>query len=754
VEFGGCIPDDLKVLPQFVAWREEFRDGKLAKVPVDAKTGHKAAVDRPDTWASFAVALAAVSWNGNRGIGFVLTAADLYTVIDLDKCRNPETGEIEAWAWKIIRQLYSFTEISPSGAGVHIWVRGKLPPGGRRKGRFEAYSDKRYLTLTGLHLEGTPATIEARQAELETLHREIFGQEKKETPKPGPSPNQELSDRMVIEKACAARNGEKFSRLWAGNWQADYPSQSEADLALCEHLSFWTARDSARIDRLFRQSGLMRGKWERQDYRERTIDKAIENTAACYTPGGNGTGKSKASDAKAQPRQEAPKPEPVTGSHNLTDMGNAARLVALHGRDLLYSYKWGSWLVWDGMRWLKDDGDEIERRAKDVARSIYAEASRVEDKDLRKAIADHAKKTEGEAKRRAMIASAQCELPVNIEDLDRDPWLLNVLNGTLNLKTGKLHPHRREDRTTKLAPVAFDPEAEAPTWWKFLRRIMGDNLDLINFLQKAVGYALTGSTREQCLFILYGLGENGKSTFLETIKELLGDYAQDTNTETFMLKKNQTIPNDIAALRGARFVKAVEVEGNRRMAEVLIKQMTGGDTLSARFLHQEFFSFKPAFKIFLGVNHKPMIRGTDWAIWRRIRLIPFTVQIPKIEQDKDLPEKLKAELPGILTWALEGCLAWQDDGLDPPEEVEKATQEYREEMDALGEWLAECCIVAPGASDPAKDLYNSYVEWAEANGEKRPLSQRIFGGSLRERGFQQGKSTGGARLWYGIRLKG
>ena len=446
---------------------------------------------------------------------------------------------------------------------------------------------------------------------------------------------------------------------------------------------------------------------------------------------------------------------PVTG-FNLTDLGNAQRLVAQHGQDLRYCYTWGKWLVWDGVRWAKDESGEVDRRAKETVRSIYVEAGAIEEKGLREATADHAKRSESDSKRQSMINSARSEpgIPILPEHLDRDPWLLNVLNGTLDLRTGKLQEHRRGDLISKLAPVEYDPEAECPTWWKFLEHIMGRNFDLIFFLQKAVGYALTGVTLEQVLFFLYGLGANGKSTFIEVIQALLGDYATQTTSETFMMKRHGSpISNDVADLRGARFVAAVEIESGRRMAEVLIKQMTGGDKLKARFLYSEHFEFKPEFKIFLAANHKPIIRGTDHAIWRRIRLTPFTVQIPETEQDKELPEKLKAELPGILNWAIEGCINWQDHGLAPPQAVQEATQTYKDEMDILGNFVGECCIIASGASATAKELYSAYNQWAEDNGEKRPLPQRAFGMSLTERGFQRDRGTGGVFIWRGIGLK-
>ena len=244
---------------------------------------------------------------------------------------------------------------------------------------------------------------------------------------------------------------------------------------------------------------------------------------------------------------------------------------------------------------------------------------------------------------------------------------------------------------TKLAPVNFEPDAACPRWLEFLSRIMDGNEQLIDFLQRAVGYALTGETSEQCLFIFYGSGANGKSTFLQTMSYVLGDYSMSTPTETLLVKRRGAIPNDVARLKGARFVIACEADAENRLAESLIKQMTGGDTISARFLHQEWFDFEPTHKVFFGTNHKPVIKGTDYAIWRRIRLVPFEITIPEGERDKNLPEKLKAEADGILAWAVQGCLVWQQQGLGVPEEVKAATDSYREEMDILGEFLKDRC---------------------------------------------------------------
>ena len=759
------IPSELKVFPQWVCYRPD-------KIPVNPKTGGNAKADDPETWGEFDQAVR--HWqthegSGIAGIGFEFSPGDPYAGVDLDKCRNPETGELRYCARVILDHLASYSEDSPSGTGAHIITKAKWPrDAGNKKAlpcgmKIEVYDRLRYFTVTGHHLPGTPTTIEDRQTELTALHREVFGGAQKPQAAPaGPHLALDLSDQELLDKARRATNGEKFDRLMAGD-TSQHPSPSEADLSLCSILAFWT-QNPGQIDRIFRASGLYRNpgrdkKWDRKTggstYGAKTIDKALAGTTETYGgPGGSRINSNRIPPAGTaavdKAADEAPSPGPAMG-YNLTDMGNAQRLVARHGGDLRYCYPWSKWLAWDGKRWANDNTGEVDRRAKDIPSRIYAEAAATKDKDRRKELAQFALKCEAENRRKAMIASAMSEpgIPILPDDMDRDPWLLNVLNGTVDLRTGGLQFHHKEDLITKLAQVVYDAKAECPTWWKFLERIFVKDFDLILFLQKAVGYALTGITWEQCLFFLYGLGANGKSTLLEILQALLGDYAKRTSSETFLIKKGGQIPNDIAALRGARFVAAVEVESGRRLAEVSIKEMTGGDTISARFLYSEYFEFDPEFKIFLGANHKPVIRGTDHAIWRRIHLIPFTVQIPNDEQDKELPKKLKAELPGILNWAIEGCLRWQDNGLNPPRVVQEATQGYREEMDVLADFLVECCIVAPGISVKAKDLYSAYTQWAEEAGPKKLLSQTELGVALSDRGFPRERRGHGSK-WHRI----
>ncbi len=438
--------------------------------------------------------------------------------------------------------------------------------------------------------------------------------------------------------------------------------------------------------------------------------------------------------------------------HNLTDLGNAERFVRDHGQAVRYCYPWAKWLVWTGSRWQRDESGRVQRLAKETVRLIYREASGAEDEDRRKALAKHAAASESEARIRAMLELSKSELPVSPEELDADPWLFNTPNGTIDLRSGKLREHLREDLLTKVAGTEYRPDAAAPEWMTFLKRVLPGE-ELRAFVQRAAGYSATGDTSEQCMFIDHGRGANGKSTFQEALASALGDYAMRTPTETLLAKRAGGVPNDVARLKGARFVAASETEEGRRLAESLVKDLTGQDTISARFMRAEWFDFRPTHKLWLSTNHKPEIRGTDPAIWRRIRLVPWAVAIPPAEQDRKLLEKLREELPGVLAWIVRGCMEWRREGLKPPDDVRRATAAYRTEMDILGAFLRECCIVDLDSNVAAKDLYDAYKLWCEENGE-RAETQRRFGARLTDRGdferYRGGKS--GGHRWRGLEL--
>jgi putative DNA primase/helicase len=380
------------------------------------------------------------------------------------------------------------------------------------------------------------------------------------------------------------------------------------------------------------------------------------------------------------------------------------------------------------------------------------EAADERDDEKRKKLLEWQKQSEFEHRIRAQITLGQSEdgIPVRVEDLDRNPMLLNCQSGTINLATEEFREHRPEDMITKLAPVIYDRDAECPIWRAFLDRIMSKNKRLIDFLQRAVGYSLSGDTSEHALFLFHGTGANGKTTFLEALRDFMGDYAMTAEFSSFIVNRGTCVRNDLARLAGARIVIAVESAVNRRLAEEVIKQITGGDTITARFLYSEHFEFRPQFKLFLATNHKPRISGTDVAIWRRIYLVPFAVMISNQEQDKTLPAKLRAESSGILRWALEGLAEWRRCGLAAPTEVVAATSEYRSEQDVLQHFLDDRCVADPSGETSASTLYAAYSAWCEDASESA-LCKRDLGLALQERGFRKSRN-GSTRKWIGVRL--
>ncbi len=436
----------------------------------------------------------------------------------------------------------------------------------------------------------------------------------------------------------------------------------------------------------------------------------------------------------------------------LTDLGNADRFVARYGERVLWCEGMRAYLVWDGKRWAKDEGGgSVVKRAQEVARSIHREAADQRDTDAQRRVSRWAVASQNAARIGAMLAMARPHLAVSINALDSDPWLLNCQNGTLDLRTGELRPHDPLDLITKIVPVAYEPDAEAPRFEAFLREVLVDD-GVIGFVQRFAGYSLTGDTRERAMTILWGSGKNGKSTLVELLLNLLGDYADSTDVETVLTRKHAGVGNDVAALKGHRFVSCSEVEKGRRLAESKVKQLTGRDTITARFLFCEPFSFRPEFKLWMSTNNKPEIVGTDDAIWDRIRLVPFTRRFDGKAEDPTLPGKLRAELPGVLAWAARGCFEWQRSGLGEPDAVRAATAEYREEMDTLAAFLSEHCVTHPNARTKFSDLYDAYVSWCAGEHENAE-TKRAFGSRLTERGYPAARGHANTPIRLGLALR-
>jgi putative DNA primase/helicase len=437
----------------------------------------------------------------------------------------------------------------------------------------------------------------------------------------------------------------------------------------------------------------------------------------------------------------------------LTDLGNAERFAREHRAHLRWDLTRGQWFAFDGKGWSANE-EFAHACAKQTVRNLFTDADKIGDDDTRRKAIGHALKSEAAARINAMLDLARHEPGMSIKagEWDSDEELLNVANGTIDLRTGKLREHRAADLITRLAPVVFDARATCPTWDRFLAEVLPDP-EVRQFVARAVGYSLTASIEEQCFLFLWGNGQNGKSVALEVLRLLFGTYARNADASTFLARASERISNDLAALAGARLVTVAETENGRRLAESLIKTVTGGEPLTARFLHREYFEFHPRFKLWLASNYKPQVRGTDEGIWRRIRLIPFTEYIAPERRDPKLAAKLKAELPGILNWALAGLRAWRASGLGTCQGVAAATNEYREQMDPLADFFADACVLDPKLKTPTAELYSAYARWS-GDHSVAPLALAQFVGLLPSHGLVSAR-IGNARTrgWAGVGLK-
>ena len=445
----------------------------------------------------------------------------------------------------------------------------------------------------------------------------------------------------------------------------------------------------------------------------------------------------------------------VTGEMQFTDVTNCDYFLKAYGDIIRYCITWNKFLFWNGTNWDIDTRGRVAERCKIFVHKMYRGMRYISDRQLEAAFEKHLIKSESFRRIQALEGLLKMSEEIKVEDweLDTDIYLFNVEGLTLNLKTGKAKEPNFKNLITKKSRFIYDKAAECPTWKMFLLQIFNKDSELIRFIQKACGYALSGDVSEQCLFILWGTGANGKSTFLNVLLHLFGDYACSTMIETFM-KKNSEQSNDLARLKGLRLVTTSEIEQGKQISESLIKSVTGEDALTARFLYGEYFSFKPTFKIFMATNHKPKIRGADNGIWRRIKMIPFTVTIPPEQRDKKLTEKLIAENCGILNWLIQGYAMWRKEGLsEEPKVIRDANAEYRMDMDVVGTFMNDCLEIDASMKWRLNNtlLYNTYIKWCNANNE-HIRSQKWLTIQMSEKGFKRFMSCG-QRLWLGLVLK-
>lgn len=749
------IPQELKALPNWICWDAvpDEKRGKIKKVPINALTGGGAMSNNPSTWCDFDTAVKASE--KHSGIGFMFGGCPYFGVdIDgkeeeLEAYQRGENGNIIS---EFISTLQSYAEISQSGKGIHIICRGTLPKRGRRKGSVEMYEDGRFFVMTGNSCSEYESIAECSDS-IKPLHEKYIGGGHEPVAKAVPAVRLDTAD-QIIKAAAGAKNGGKFVSLYSGRI-AGYTSQSEADMAFCSMLAFWTGCDAEKMDMIFRSSGLMREKWDRAQsgstYGALTIQKAIAGCSQVYSPKNSYSASFKQGEVNAQTEQ--------TGQrlYSFDDTGNAQRFVDLFGDKVRYCYTDKRWLWYDGRKWCTDMTGAVKRLAdKAVAcmsaeLKVYEQTDADEGTDMAKAFEKHMKSSRSNKSKNAMLNEVMHHVPILPSQLDRYKAVLNTPGGVIDLKSGALAPHDPKNYFTKITAVEYSENADCPRWTAFLDDIFGGDKDLIRYVQKAVGYSLTGATSEQCAFFLYGTGRNGKSTFLDIIRDIFGDYAANIQPETIMVRNSQgsAINSDIARLKGARLVTSVEPNEGVRINEGLLKQLTGDDTVTARKLYGDEFEFKPEFKLWMATNHKPVIRGTDTGIWRRIHMIPFTVQIPEEKIDRRLKYKLSAELTGIFRWAVEGCLLWQKEGLKMPRAVLEEVREYRREMDVISAFVEDKCTVGKGLSVKSSQLFAAYLNWAEQNNEYR-MSSTKFGMELAKR-FEKVKGRG-CNYYSGITL--
>lgn len=724
------IPEELKILPQwvnFILTEKPGKPGKLNKQPINPRTGEFARSNDPGTWASFDEALANLP--NAAGLGFMFAADHAYFGVDLDGCEDAITawksGDANNIVGEFVESLASYAEYSVSGKGIHIICRGVLPDGGRRRGDVEMYGDGRFFAMTG-NIASDYTAIADGTERIRPLHEKYI--QVGRTPSvytqltlsDGDAPDAD----EVIRLAEASKQGAMFRELMAGHWEAYYTSQSEAEIALCNMLAFWTRRDERLMDQIFRRSGLMREKWDRRQsgstYGAITVAKAARECANVYE-----RRRSYRITAGGLEQQEEPRTPPDFRRYTLDDVGAATRMADMFGPVLRYCYPEHSFYYFDSRRWVRDNTGAVYRMADDTATAIREDAEAYVDafgvnrdpEECRKEYMKFVKRCRSNNARKAIVNELQSRVSVLPAEFDAHKDLLNTPSGVVNLRTGELSPHDPTLMITRVTVAEYTNKTDCPRWEQFLDDIFGGDQQLIRYVQKAIGYSITASDSEQMLFFAYGDGSNGKSTFFETVAGCLGDYAANAQPQTFLIKgQSNNINSDLARLKGARLVTVPEPQEGARLDEGLVKQLTGGNRITARKLYAEEMEFKPDFKIWFETNHRPIIRGTDRGIWRRICLIPFLVTITPDRVDKSLKFKLMREYPGILAWMVEGALAWQREGLGAqPDCIREAVADYRNEMDVFSAFLSEC--TQDGGEVSSGDLYRAYVDWARESNE-------------------------------------
>ena len=731
------IPQELKVDGLWCAWK--LIPGK-GKVPFDVVTGDYARSNDKTTFHGFKRAFGVIhryygfnsknEMTGGLGLGIF----NGYSAIDIDNCRDFETGKLNDIAEDVIDFCSSYTEISPSGTGVRIILKTDTVIDkeyfyiNNRKNGLEIYisdNTNKFVTITGNTIYPNDITKVNLQYVLDKYMK------KKDKPVVTDIENLKLDQRLKKP----LQKDKKLIKLWNTVAPGSGSNESEIDLALCNKLAFYLDGDKEQTNKMFiispyfmSKDDAHRNKWiDRHDYREMTLDKAVETVTEIKMRGYD--------------------------ENDFNDTGNAYKLIEKFGDNVRFNVDNGRWMLWNDRYWQTDIYNNIKNFAEIIAEDFKQQALIADDNEERKAIYRNVKRILSSSGKSAMLKEAEHipNVPVSNNDFDTDPDVVNCESGILNLRTGEIVEHDKNKMLSKFTSYSLTEESPK-RWLKFLDDIFEGDQEIIDYVHKVAGYSLTGSMREQSMFILIGDGANGKSLFLEIINLVCGSYGATSNVEILIEKRNTTANlGDVARLNKIRNVVTDETKIGDKLNESAIKTMTSGiGKIVARFLYGNEFEFTPIFKMFMATNHKPTIRGTDHGIWRRLKVIPFNRVFEEHEQNKNLVNELKEELDAIFTWVVKGAKRWYEEGLQEPEKLKNAIREYRTEMDLIQRWIDEACDVGENLRETSKDLFDNFSNYTTINKEYQ-MSQTLFGRNMSKK-FKK-RRLGGAMYYEGIRLK-
>ena len=791
------LPQDLKDDARFCLWRYEERDGRRTKVPYSPNGGGRARANDGSTFSSFERARQVLERHPGRYDGLGVGLFGDLVGVDMDHCIGAD-GELSPLAVEVLGALGSYAERSPSGEGAHILCHapGVMFDQAQYRAKrsdlglevYVAGQTSRYLTCTGDALNDAP--VRDCTSELQALLERYM---RRSRPDEGPGGGEihteggdagaeadeetaALDDAEVLDRMRRSRTWPDIERLLDGDWSGRYGSQSEADQALCNYLAFWTRKDAAQMDRMFRGSGLMREKWDEErggsTYGALTIRKAVLDCPSVWTP--DYQGELKGGAARALEFLQGADVAHSLG-YRRDDVGSGYLLA-----DYLRPFcrpvpERGGWFFYDGTRWAADTGGvAVAEAAKDMSRALLAYAAQMKDDDERERVAEWGKRWSRSNNRQTYIREAASVHPISMSAFDRDPWLFNLRNGTLDLRTRALRPHDPEDLITHLAPVDYDPQARCPRWEQFIGEIMAPGIGEVtaereteaaekaDFLQRYLGYCLSGDTSAEALLVMYGpTSRNGKSVCVETVRAVLGDYARTAQAETVASSGQQDgrgPSEDVARLAGARMVSIAEIPEDMRLNASVVKQLTGRDSVTARYLHQNSFEFYPQFKLLLHTNHLPACSDLSVFDSGRMLVLPFERHFAPEEQDRKLKDELRGpeDLSGVLNWLLDGLRAYREHGLSAPRVVREAVEAYRADSDTVSIFVEERLAKDPRGEVMPSAVYEAYREWCLENG-RRPLGKQKFNRALERQGIraERGRPKAGgcvATIIRGYRL--